>query len=103
MKSVLASLAFSLGQGLHVTQWQDSLVILPGHFIELTNSNVQNFLSAAVDSKTQLQQDINIDLVSHINLAPQISECFQSKKYWACSRSGRFQNHYSLGPLTHNT
>ena len=50
--------------GLHVTQWQDSMTILPGHFIELINNNEQDFLSAAVDSKTQLQQDLSIDLVS---------------------------------------
>jgi len=40
------------------------MTILPGHYIELINSNTQNFLSEAVDGKTQIQQDLAIDLVS---------------------------------------
>ena len=51
-------------QALHVTQWQDSMTILPGHYIELINSNEQSVLSAAVDNKTNIKQDFSIDLVS---------------------------------------
>ena len=49
---------------LHVTQWQDSMYVEPETFLILTNSNEQNFLAAAVDSKTQIQQDLNVELVS---------------------------------------
>ena len=51
---------------LHVTQWQDSMYVEPETFLILTNSNEQNFLAAAVDSKTQIQQDLNVELVSKI-------------------------------------
>ena len=40
---------------LHVTQWQDSMTIMPGHYIELINSNEQSVLSAAVDNKTNIK------------------------------------------------
>ena len=42
-------------QALHVTQWQDSMTILPGHFIELGSINEQSLLSATVDSKTAIK------------------------------------------------
>jgi len=57
MKSTLnLGLALVAGNGaaLHVTQWQDSMVIQPATFIQLNNDNTQNFLSAAVDSKTMI-------------------------------------------------
>ena len=50
LASVLA--ASVVVNGLHVTQWHDSMIINPGNYIELFNSNKQNFLSEAVDSKT---------------------------------------------------
>ena len=64
-------------QALHVTQWQDSMTILPGHFIELINSNEQSVLSAAVDNKTNIKQDFSIDLVriSKITMLIGVSSC----------------------------
>ena len=62
--AAIFALVGSTAEALHVTQWMDSLSILPGHFIEISNSNTQDFLAAAVDSRTQLQQDFAIDLVS---------------------------------------
>ena len=35
---VMAAMAAG-ASALHVTQWQDSMTILPGHYIELINSN----------------------------------------------------------------
>ena len=56
MKSTLIALAGAgVSQALHVTQWQDSMTILPGHYIELYNQNRESFLAEAVDNKTQLQ------------------------------------------------
>ena len=40
------------------------MTILPGHYIELINSNEQSVLSAAVDNATNIKQDFSIDLVS---------------------------------------
>ena len=56
MRQLLLALAGTVGgtQALHVTQWQDSMTIQAGHYIELSNNNEQDFLSAAVDSKTQI-------------------------------------------------
>lgn len=63
--SIVAALAgITTVEALHVTQWQDSMTILPGHYIELVNSNEQSLLSAAVDNKTNIQQDFSVDLVS---------------------------------------
>ena len=63
---LLVALATATGSavGLHVTHWQDSMTVQPGHYIELINSNSQSVLSAAIDSKTSLKQDLAVDLVS---------------------------------------
>ena len=63
---LLVGLASATGSavGLHVTHWQDSMTVQPGHYIELINSNSQSVLSAAIDSKTSLKQDLAVDLVS---------------------------------------
>ena len=65
MKQVLTAVSFagSLANGLHVTQWQDSMTVLSNQFILLENENVQNFLGDAAD-KPSIQQDLNIELVS---------------------------------------
>mgnify|MGYP000283013428 CR=1 FL=1 len=62
--AVSCALAGCLVSGLHVTQWQDSLAIAPGEYIEVDNANEMNVISEVVDDETQLKQDLTVSLVS---------------------------------------
>jgi len=60
-KSTLLVAAPILASAMHVTQIQDSLLILPNNYLDLNNENSASFLS---NSEAVLQQKFDLHLVS---------------------------------------